>query len=175
MDFHQLLIERRSIRRYTDREIDPEQVKLILEAALLSPTSKSARAWHFVVVEDKATLGSLANCKKLGATGLKTCPLAVVVAVDSTESEAWVEDASVAAFAMQLQARALGVGSCWIQLYGRYMEDGVTLSDQFVQDTLGVPEQCSVLCVLTFGYPDEQRKPQDTGKLKWDNVHIDKW
>lgn len=175
MDFHQLLIERRSIRRYTGQEIEPEKVKLILEAALLSPTSKSARAWHLVAVEDKDTLARLCGCKKAGAVSLKTCPLAVVVAVDSTKSEAWIEDASVAAFAMQLQARSLGLGSCWVQLYGRYAEDDATPSDQFVQEVLGIPESCCVLCAITFGYPDEERKPQDTGKLKWDNVHIDKW
>lgn len=97
MDFHQLLIERRSIRRYTSEKIDPEHVKLILEAGLLSPTSKSARAWQFVVVEDEAMLTRLAECKPMGAVPVGHCPLAVVVAVDSTATEPWIEDASVAA------------------------------------------------------------------------------
>lgn len=39
-NFHELLINRRSIRKYTDQPIDPEQVKQILEAALMGPTSK---------------------------------------------------------------------------------------------------------------------------------------
>ena len=42
-NFHELLINRRSIRRYTDQPVDPEQVRLILEAALMSPSSKSVR------------------------------------------------------------------------------------------------------------------------------------
>ena len=50
-NFHQMLLERHSIRRYTDRPIDGEDVKTILEAALLAPTSKNARSWQFVVVE----------------------------------------------------------------------------------------------------------------------------
>lgn len=61
MDFQQLLINRRSIRRYTDKKIDPEHVKLILEAGLLSPTSKSSRAWQFVVVEEPDMLSRLAD------------------------------------------------------------------------------------------------------------------
>lgn len=174
MDFHQLLINRRSIRKYTAESIDPESVKLILEAALLSPTSKSARAWQLVVVENKATLETLAGCKPAGAISVGRCPLAVVVAVDTTKSEAWVEDASVAAYSMQLQAAALGLGSCWVQVYGRFNADG-TPADQFVQETLGIPETTSVLCIVTIGHPDEIRKPQDTEKLKWENVHIDKW
>lgn len=174
MDFHELIINRRSIRKYTDQPISPEDVKLILEAALLSPTSKSARAWQLIAVEDKATLEQLAQCKPAGAISVGRCALAVAVAVDTTKSEAWIEDASVAASYMQLQAASLGLGSCWVQLYGRLTADG-TPSDQFVQETLGIPETDSVLCIVTFGYPDEIRKPQDTEKLKWENVHIDRW
>lgn len=174
MDFHQLLIDRRSIRRYTDEKIDPEQVKLILEAGLLSPTSKSSRAWHFVVVEDPEMLVRLSECKPTGAAPLARCPLAVVVAVDATATEPWIEDASVAASYMQLQAAALGLGSCWIQVRDRYAADG-TPSDEYVREALGIPETCPVVCVLTFGHKDEERKPQDTSKLKWENVHLGKF
>lgn len=174
MDFHELIINRRSIRKYTDEPISAEDVRLILEAALLSPTSKSSRAWQLVAVEDKETLARLAECKPAGASSVGRCTLAVVVTVDSTKSEAWMEDASIAASYMQLQAAALGLGSCWIQLYGRSAADG-TPSDQFVQEVLGIPETCSALCIVTLGHPDEIRKPQDTEKLKWENVHIGRW
>ncbi len=174
MDFHELIINRRSIRKYTNEPISPEDVKLILESALLAPTSKSARAWQLVAVEDKATLEVLGGCKPAGAVSVARCPLAIVVAVDSTKSEAWMEDASVAASYMQLQAASLGLGSCWVQVYGRFTADG-TPADQFVQETLGIPETCSVLCIVTFGHADEIRKPQDTEKLKWENVHIGRW
>ncbi len=174
MDFHDLIIKRRSIRRYTATPIDPEHVRLILESALLAPTSKSARAWQLVVIENKQKMEQLAQCKPAGAVSLKDCPLAVAVAVDGTRTEAWIEDASVAASYMQLQATALGLGSCWIQVYGRFAADG-TPSDQYVQECLGIPETCPVLCILTFGHPAEERKLQDTDKLKWENVHIGQW
>lgn len=174
MDIHQLFIERRSIRRYTPEKIDAGNVKLILEAALLSPTSKCARAWQLVVVEDADTMAAMADCKPAGAVSLKSAPLAVAVTVDSTKSEAWIEDASIAAYAMQLQATALGLGSCWVQVWGRFAADG-TPSEEFVRNILGIPEECPVLCVITFGHPAEQRKPQDTEKLRWENIHIDKW
>ena len=174
MDFHELLVARRSIRRYTTEKIDPEQVKLILETGLLAPTSKSARAWQFVVVEDADMLERLSMCKPMGAAPVARCPLAVVVAVDSTATEPWVEDGSVAASYMQLQAEALGLGSCWIQVHGRFTADG-TPSEEYVQELLGIPEVCPVLCILTFGHKDEQRKSQDIDKLKWENVHIGKF
>lgn len=55
-NFHELLINRRSIRKYTDEKVDAQDVKLILEAALTAPSSKSGRSWQFVVVEDREML-----------------------------------------------------------------------------------------------------------------------
>ena len=54
--FKDLAQLRRSHRKFSDKEVDPEQLKLILRAALMSPTSKSQRAWQFVVVDDKMDL-----------------------------------------------------------------------------------------------------------------------
>lgn len=173
-NFHDLLINRRSIRRYTDQSLDPEQVKTILEAALMAPTSKNSRGWEFILVEDKATLQRLSECKTAGAVPVKNAVLAVVVAVDSTVSEAWVEDASIAAAFMQLQAADLGLGSCWVQVRGRFGADNVP-SEEIVQEILGIPETISVECIVTFGYKDEERKPINTEKLLWEHVHVDKW
>lgn len=106
-NFHELLINRRSIRKYTDQPIDPEQVKQILEAALMGPTSKNLRPWQFVVVEDKETMRQLSELKPNYATSIATAPLAVVVTADTTLSDVWVEDASIAAILMQLQALSL--------------------------------------------------------------------
>jgi nitroreductase len=168
---HQLLVERRSIRRYTDQQLDPEQVKTILEAGLLSPTGKSARAWHFIVVDDPDMLQRLSECKKAGALPVAKARMAVVVAVDVTRSETWVEDGSIAAAYMMLQARDLGIGSCWIEVNGRLAADG-TPAEDIVAELLGIPEQIQPLSIITFGYPDEVRQPQNVEKLLWERVHI---
>lgn len=173
-NFHQLIVERRSIRRYKEIEIDADKIKTILEAGLLAPTSKSKRAWQFIAVDDKDTLERLKGCKAAGAVSLGNCPLAIVVAVDSTISDAWIEDASVAAIMMQLQAEDLGLGSCWVQVRGRFTADGIP-AEEVVQETLGMPEHVTPVCIITLGYKDEERKPQNVDKLKWENVHIDKW
>lgn len=174
MDFHKLLIERRSIRRYTPEKLDPEDVRLILEAGLLAPTSKSTRAWQFVVVEEPEMLQRLAECKPAGAISLKGCALAIVVAVDATATDPWIEDGSVAASYMQLQAQALNIGSCWVQIRGRFTADNIP-AEEYIQGLLSIPETCPIVCVLTFGHKDEQRKLQDLEKLKWENVHLGKF
>ena len=61
-NLHDLLVRRHSIRKYTDEPISAEDVKLILEAALLAPTSKSSRSWQFVAVDDREMLQRLAGC-----------------------------------------------------------------------------------------------------------------
>ena len=70
-EFKELVQKRRSHRKFTQEEIDPEDLKLILRAALMSPTSKSQRAWQFVVVDDKLDLEKLADAKNMGSQFLK--------------------------------------------------------------------------------------------------------
>lgn len=173
-NFHDLVVNRRSIRHYADTPIDADKVKLILEAGLMAPSSKSARAWHFIVVDEKEKLQAMSECKPAGALPIAKCSLAVIVAIDAEKTEPWIEDASVAATFMQLQAADLGIGSCWIQIRDRYMDDG-TPSQEHLQEMFSIPDTMPIVCVLTFGIPDEQRKPQDTSKLKWEQVHIEKW
>lgn len=173
-DFHQLLLNRRSIRKYTNQELNADDVKLILEAALVSPSSKSTMGWEFIVVEEKEDLERLSYCKEHGARPIAGCKLAVVVAADTTKSDVWVEDASIASVIMQLQASDLGIGSCWIQLRERFTQDGIS-SEEYVREMFGIPEHFGILSVITFGYKDEDRKPYDPEKTQWEKVHIGKW
>lgn len=173
-NFHELLINRRSIRRYTSEPVDADQVRLIMEAALMSPSSKSVRPWQFVVVEDKEMLERLSHCKSNYATSIASAPLAIVVTADITKSDAWIEDASIAAVFMQLQAADFGLGSCWVEIRERFREDGEP-AEEYVRDVLGIPEQFAVLCVITIGHKDEERKPINPEKLLWEKVHIGSW
>lgn len=172
--FHDLAVTRHSIRKYTPEPLEAEEVQLILEAALLAPTSKSSRSWQFVVVDDRDMLARLAECKPAGAAPIARCPMAVVVLGDPTKSDPWIEDASIAAEFMQLQAADLGLGSCWIQVRGRQTADGLW-SEDYVRRLLEIPEELQVLCIMTFGHKDEERRPVDTSKLLWEKVHIGKW
>ena len=173
-NFHELLLNRRSIRKYTDEPVDSDSVRLILEAALTSPSSKSVRPWQFVVVEDKEMLEKLSHCKPNYATSIAGAPLAVVVVADITKSDAWIEDASIAAVLMQLQAADLGLGSCWVEVRDRYGADGEPAED-YVRQALGIPEQFGVLCIVSIGHKAEERRPIDPAKLLWEKVHIGKW
>jgi nitroreductase len=174
MDFKDLVQQRRSHRKFTAEEIDGEDVKMILRAGLMSPTSKGQRAWQFVVVDNNADLEKLSDAKDLGGAFIKDAAMAIVVLGDPMQNDCWVEDGSIAAITMQYQAEELGIGSCWVQMRGRGLSDGTT-ADMVIQGVLGIPENLSCLCVLALGRKADERKPQNEDKLKWENVHVDKF
>lgn len=174
MEFQQIVQKRRSIRKFTDEELTPEQTQLLLRAALMAPTSHSTRAWRFVVVDNKDLLRQIAQCKKAGAEFVENAPLAIIVLMDTQATDVWVEDAAIAAVTMQYQATELGLGSCWAQLRLRGHDDG-TPADEVLREMFGYPEQFVAECVIAFGHPAVERKMQDEEKLKWEAVSINKF
>lgn len=173
-NFKDLVQVRRSHRDFTDEEIHADDVKLILRAALMSPTSKGRRNWQFVVVDDKTTIEKLADAKEATAQFLKKAPLAIVVIGQPAQNECWVEDCSIAAISMQYQAEDLGLCSCWAQMRGARLSDG-TSADEVIHGVLDLPEDMSVLCVVGFGHKKIVRKLQNEDALKWESVHINKF
>lgn len=173
-DFSKLITKRRSIRKFTDEAIKPQEVELILKAGLKAPSSKNGKPWHFIAVEDKGVLEKLSASKKGTAKMIAGCPLAIVVTADPFISTAWVEDASIAAIMMQLQAEDLNIGSCWVQIRDRLTEGGAS-SEEYIKEILDIPMQLQVLCVIALGYKAQDKSPADDDKLEWDKVHIGKY
>lgn len=174
MDFRELVQRRRSHRHFSEQEINADDVRLIMRAALMSPTSKGSRSWQFVVTDDRITLQKLADAKTAGGQFLSEAALAVAVLGSPVQNDCWIEDAAIAAISMQYQAEELGLGSCWIQMRGRGLSDGTT-ADEVIRGVLGIPEDMSCLCVVAFGRKADERKPQNEDRLKWENVHLGQW
>ena len=170
-NFKDLVQKRRSIRKFTDQEVKAEDLQTILRAALMSPTGKSVRAWHFVVVDDSALMEKMSLCRPMGSQFLAEAKVGIVVLGDREATDVWCEDASLAAVTMQYQAADLGLGSCWCQIRNRFMENGEP-SDNILRFLLRYPENLTAECVIGIGYPAIERKPQNEDDLKWENVHI---
>lgn len=169
--FQQLQIHRRSIRKYSEELLSPDETKKILEAALLSPTSKNRHSWEFIAVEEREMLVKLSKCKPKSAEFIADAALLVVVLGNPLVSDAWVEDASIASINMQMQAEELGIGSCWIQVRNRLFSETVTASE-YINDLLDIPMPLEVLCVISFGKKEKERTPADIENLHWEKVHI---
>lgn len=138
-DFSELVQLRRSHRKFTGAEVSADDVKMILRAALMSPTSKGQRSWEFVVVDDKTDMEKIADAKDFGSQFLKEASLAIVVLGNPVLNDCWIEDCSIASAAIQYQAEDLGLGSCWAQMRGRGLSDG-TDAATVIRGILDIPE-----------------------------------
>ena len=170
-NFSELIKTRRSMRQFTDELLSGDDVKLLLRAGLIAPSSKGLHSYEFIVVEDKQMLAALSQSKSVGSDFLAGAPLAIVVLADPTVSDVWIEDASVAATHILLQAEDLGLGACWIQVRNRYTADERS-TEQIVKSLLGIPDKFGVLCIIAVGHKGMERKPQNEDRLKWEKVHI---
>ncbi len=172
--FESLIINRRSCRKYTEESISQEQVVTLLQAGLLAPTSKNSQSWQFLAIDDKEKLAKIAKCKDKGASFVDRAPLAIVVLADPLASDVWVEDASVAATYIQLQAAALGLGSCWVQIRERFTGPGMT-AGEYLHETLNIPLQLQVACVITIGHAAKKYPAHDLEKLPWEKIALNEY
>ena len=168
------LINRRSIRKYTDQKIEENKIQELTQAALLSPTSKNKQSWEFIIVQNTETLHKLSQAKEHGAAFLKDAPLAFVVLGDSSISDVWVEDTSIASIILQLTAEQMGLGSCWIQIRNRNHNE-TTSAEKYIQNLLNIPEHLKVEAIISMGYPAEKREPHKLEDLPYNKIKKDKY
>lgn len=174
LPFNELLKQRKSTRKFTQEPLSGSEVELILQAALLSPSSKNRQPWEFVVVEDRDILQQLSHCKNNSAKLIEQAAVAVVVVGDILQSDVWIEDCSIAAILMQLQAEDLGIGSCWVQVRERESENGMP-AEEYLRDLLDLPMQMQVLAIVALGRKAEEHSGRKERELPWEKVHIEKW
>ena len=170
-NFLELLKQRRSSRMFTDELIDKETVCNLMKAVLMSPSGRRINPWEFVLVEDKAMLKALSQCKEHGAGLLEGAAMAVVVLGDTTKTDVWIEDCSIATIILQLAAEEFGLGSCWVQMRLRKDADG-NLAEDNVRALLNIPSHYAVLSIVGIGYKARETQPFDEDCMQWDKVHI---
>jgi nitroreductase len=169
-----LLRTRRSVRQFQDKPVEKEKIELLVEAMLRSPSSRGLNPWEFVIVTDPEMLGALALAKPHGASFIKNAPLAIVVCGDSSKSDVWVEDCSIAALILHLVAADLGLGSCWVQLRKRE-HDAQISSDQYVRKLLGLADNLSVEAVIAIGYGTEGKPGHPDSSLLYEKVSYEQY
>jgi len=168
--FKELAIERRSHRKFEDKAIEEEKIESILQTVLMAPAGKRANEWQFYVVRDKNIALKLSECKQFGAAFVKEAPLNIVVTADTTKSDVWIEDCSIAAIYLQLAAQDLGLGSCWSQVRARASQQEGVMAEDYIKNILNIPENFAVECIISIGYPADERKPYELEKLPYDKI-----
>ena len=101
-----------------------------------------------------------------------------MVCADSTKSDVWIEDCSIASILVQMTALSLGLGSCWIQIRNR-QHDARESAEEYIQKLLGLPKHVKVQSIISIGYPDEKRTPLSADELEYHKVrhnnHEEPW
>ena len=170
MELLETMRRRRSIRKYTDEPVEKEVLNQILQAGLLSASSRTRRPWEFIAVTDRETLKLMSKCRAGAAKMLENAACAVVVIANPEITDVWTEDCSIAMTNMHLMASSLGVGSCWIQGRLRETPDGGT-TEAFLRSILKYPEGYKLEAILSLGMPEEQKDAYELDELPIDKVH----
>lgn len=147
------ILDRRSIRRFTDQKIDNEKIKIILTAAMYAPSAVNMQPWHFVVIDDPSMMEKIMEIHPY-ARMLQTASHAVVVCGDEHlqhDDGYWVVDCGAATQNLLLAAQTLGLGSCWVGLHPR--EERKTSFSRL----LHLPSNVKPFALVALGYPEEHK------------------
>ena len=169
MEALEAIMTRRSIRRYTSREVAPAQIRRILKAAMNAPSANNLQPWHFVIIHDRGTLEEITTFHQY-ARMLREAPVAIAVCADTGKQNLegyWVQDCAAATQNMLLAAHALGLGAVWLGIFPR--EPRI----EGMRRLLKLPEHITPFCVVAMGWPDETVEP--ASRFQEDRIHTDTW
>ncbi|MDR2203217.1 MAG: nitroreductase family protein [Nitrososphaerota archaeon] len=161
--------DRKSIRNYAhEASVSDEQIKELLEAAMLAPSACNSRPWEFIVVQNKDKLDKITKIHPYTQM-LTTANCAIIVCADlnlqSGVSEGFFpQDCGAATQNILLQAAELGLGTCWCGIYPK--EDKV----KAFRSLFELPDNVVPFCVIAVGVPAEEsgsRGFYEETKVKW--------
>lgn len=153
-DFLSLAEERFSVRKFKDKPVEEEKLKKILKAGIVAPTAANLQSWRcYVLKSDNAlqTLQKLTPC---------TYGAPVVLVFTYNEDEQWknrqdpaitsgVQDVSIAATHMMLEAWDIGIGSVMVDWF----------SNTAVHEAFHFSKNEKVSLLLPLGYAQDGTKP----------------
>ena len=161
------LLERRSIRKYSDRPVSDELLDAVLKAGIYAPSGMNTQGVRLVAVRDPETVAYLS---KLNAAVMNAdrdpfygAPCVIVVLYDPS-CFTGKEDASLVLGNLMEAAHAVGLGSCWIHRAYQVFEspEGKELLRKW-----GLPETLTGVgnCILGYAAQTPEAKPRAEGRI----------
>ena len=163
MDVFEAIKGRRSIRRFTRENVSEDDLRKLLECAIMAPSAGNLQSWEFVVVRDAKRKRGL-SAAALDQTFIEEAPVVVVVCANEMRSGRGYGNRGVTLYCLQdtaaaiqnllLAAHALGLGACWV---GAFHEEEV-------RKVLKVPRGIRPVAIVPVGHPsespwDRERRP----------------
>ena len=152
MDIFEVLNNRRSIRKYEDKNVEREKLQKVLQAARLAPSAMNRQPYTIFVVTNKEVL------TEINAACNQDWKAPVMVVMVSTPKEAWVRDdgeeywkadAAIALHHISLAAFSEGLGTCWIAAF----------NEDKIKEILNLESDSRVPLLSPLGYPAEKKGP----------------
>ena len=156
--------KRKSVREYSERPIEEEKLRAVLEAGRLAPSASNRQESRFIIVRDEATRKKLAAAAN-GQTFVGEAPALIVACAESTDrvmmcgQPSYPIDVAIALDHITLAAVELGLGTCWI---GAFKEDQV-------KHILNIPQSVRVVELMPIGYPKDPSMKVKT-RLQFDAI-----
>jgi nitroreductase len=160
MRFDDVLLNRRSIRKYTNENVSLEDIKKIIEFGILAPSAHNRQPWKVMVLDkemkDKVYEALLSKKSsdisiEMTANIINEVPCLIIVFYDNSGNGSRDNDMlSIGAFIenMHLKATEIGLGSLWIANTNHIKEE--------IKSITGVSLEC-VSC-LAVGYKNQEPK-----------------
>lgn len=165
MQFDELMLARRSVRKYQPKAVEPEKLLALIEAVRMAPSASNTQPWKLILVDDPAikdevALATFSKAVPFNKFALEA-PVIVVLAVEKpsilTQVAGWLKDrpfylidTGIAAAHFCLQATELGLGTCMLGWF----------DESKIKEILHVPRATRIGLVITLGYAAEDRPPR---------------
>nr|MDO8061670.1 nitroreductase family protein [Candidatus Freyrarchaeum guaymaensis] len=173
MDFFEVVRKRRSVRSYLDEDVSEEEVRRLLEAAILAPSAGNLQPWEFIVVRDERRKMALARAA-LGQRFVAEAPVVIVVCANIPRTATHygsrganlyvIQDTAAATQNIHLAATAMGLATCWVGAF----------DEREVWRVLELPEDVRPLAIIPVGRP--RRVPSMPPRIPLEKVvHYEKW
>jgi len=169
MDAMEAILSRRSIRKYTKKQIPDDLIKKLIEAGMSAPSAGNEQPWHFIIINDPQILSKIPTFHN-HAQMLKDASHAILICGDinlEKHKGMWVQDCSAATENILIAAQSVGLGTVWLGVYPR---DERVIG---LRTLLAIPENIIPFSLISIGYPGEE-KPK-ANRYDVSRIHHNKW
>ena len=150
----EVLMNRRSVRRFKPEQITDEELRVVLDAGIYAPTARDMQRPFIVAVQEKSQRDAVValNAKVAGAEGRDLYYGApTIILVLAPDDEFGPLDAAAVETNMLNAAYACGLGSCWIHRPKKMFE---TEEGKAMLRAWGLDESLRGVCSIALGYAD---------------------
>ena len=169
MDALTAIHTRRSIRKFESKPVSEDDVKALLDAAMIAPSAGNEQPWHFVVITDREKLDAIVTIHQFAAMAAHA-PVSVLICGDLTlekYSGFWVQDCSAAMQNLLLAAHAMGLGAVWCGVYP--VEERIAGFRKLCR----LPDSVMPFGLAVIGHPAQSRDSKS--RYKAERVHANAW